>query len=259
MRLRGQSKHWDMWGERDPLWAVLTGPDVEGNRWDVDEFFETGRAEIAEVLRTVEASHSIGRSAALDFGCGVGRCTRHLAQHFDRAVGVDVAESMIERARTFNAEIPNVEFRVNVRPDLASFPSGSFDLVYSNIVLQHMETKHGLRYIAEFMRVLVPGGVAVFQVPTAIPPRPPGFAGIKHTLRYRLPESIVRMYDAANRAVRPTGKPAMEMHVYPVATVEAVLTAAGAAILAIENDANLLPEWGSRRFVVSSAKHSVQR
>src|SRR5262249_5547329 len=46
----------------------------------------------------------------------------------------------------------------------------AFDLVYSNVVLQHMEPEYSARYIHEFTRILAPGGVAVFQLPSHLLP-----------------------------------------------------------------------------------------
>jgi SAM-dependent methyltransferase len=54
---------------------------------------------------------------------------------------------------------------VNPADDLRLFPDNSFDLVYSNIVLQHMEPRYSESYIGEFIRVLKPGGMTYFQLP----------------------------------------------------------------------------------------------
>jgi SAM-dependent methyltransferase len=48
---------------------------------------------------------------------------------------------------------------------LRMFSDGSFSFVLSMIVLQHIAPSYSHRYIAEFIRVLKPGGIAVFQVP----------------------------------------------------------------------------------------------
>ena len=92
---------WDYLGEHDPLWAILSFPQKRGNRWQLEEFFATGRDEIDAVLKDVANRFpDVPRCCALDFGCGVGRLTRALAAHFDRVIGVDVAASMIRQARS---------------------------------------------------------------------------------------------------------------------------------------------------------------
>jgi SAM-dependent methyltransferase len=46
------------------------------------------------------------------------------------------------------------------------FGCDQFDLIYSNIVLQHMEARYSKRYLEEFIRTLRVGGLAIFQIPS---------------------------------------------------------------------------------------------
>ena len=78
------------------------------------------------------------RDLALDFGCGVGRVTRAMASYYDRCTGVDVSDVMVDAATSLNAGIDRLEFVHNPEPDLTIFDDATFDLVYSNIVLQHL-------------------------------------------------------------------------------------------------------------------------
>jgi ubiquinone/menaquinone biosynthesis C-methylase UbiE len=103
---------------------------------------------------------------ALDFGCGVGRLTRALSDRFERVVGVDISASMLEEARAQHRDLLNLELLHNLATDLGPVPSDTIDLVYSNIVLQHMPARRQVAFIGEFCRVLRPGGVAVFQTPS---------------------------------------------------------------------------------------------
>ncbi|MBV7334795.1 methyltransferase domain-containing protein [Chloroflexi bacterium TSY] len=48
----------------------------------------------------------------VDLGCGNGRQTRFLAQHFARVVGVDVSPAAIQKAQAETAPASNIEFRV---------------------------------------------------------------------------------------------------------------------------------------------------
>jgi ubiquinone/menaquinone biosynthesis C-methylase UbiE len=100
----------------------------------------------------------------------VGRLTRPLAEHFDSVTGVDISKTMIRRARDLNAGIANVAFRHNARADLSTFPDATFDLVACDLVLQHLpDTGTVHRYLAEFVRVLKPDGLLVFQLPPSLP------------------------------------------------------------------------------------------
>jgi SAM-dependent methyltransferase len=100
----------------------------------------------------------------------VGRLTRALGTAFAEVVGVDISEVMVSRARELNADCENVRFQVNMADDLACFESASYDLVCSSLVLQHLpDTAGAMLFVAEFIRVLRPGGIAVFQMPTRVP------------------------------------------------------------------------------------------
>ena len=101
--LRRLRANWEAFGKQDPFWAILTLPGKRLGRWNVREFFETGVVEVDELMRRLEAiQHPGHRERALDFGCGVGRVTQALAGHFAEVVGVDIARSMLARARRLN-------------------------------------------------------------------------------------------------------------------------------------------------------------
>jgi len=167
MPLENLKKIWDEFGKKDALWAVLTEPSKKDKKWEPEEFFRIGEVEIAAtMLHLASLGLDLPHSRALDFGCGVGRLTRALGSRFDRAVGVDIAPSMIEQARSLNRDLANCEFVVNERDDLAIFPDRSFDFIYSNITLQHIDPVHTRKYLDEFFRILAPGGILVFQLPS---------------------------------------------------------------------------------------------
>ena len=161
---------WTVLGEKDPLWAILTSDETQNSKWDPYAFFASGVADINFLIREIAGfGIPMPRGRALDFGCGVGRLTRALGDHFDEAHGVDIAPTMLKLAGEFNADRDNLSFHLNQRPDLSLFERGSFDFVYSRIVLQHMEAEFARSYIAEFLRVLAPGGLVAFQVPAGLP------------------------------------------------------------------------------------------
>lgn len=167
VKLEELKRDWDALGRIDPKWAVLTLPERRDGGWDDDAFFETGRKEVADVLLLLDRlGLPARRGRCLDFGCGVGRLTQALGDHFERCDGVDIAPSMLEAARRLNRHGDRVAFHLNDTDDLSLFSDGSFDLVYSNIVLQHVGPEAALAYIREFVRVLAPAGLALFQLPS---------------------------------------------------------------------------------------------
>lgn len=156
---------WTRLGKEDPLWAVYVAPGTRGGKWDVDEFFGLGRREVGGALAELDRlGLAPGRHRAVDFGCGVGRLSQALAEHVDEVIGLDIAPSMLEKARELDRSGGRVRFVLNERPDLSVIESGSVDIVYSSLVLQHMPPEFARGYLREFVRVLAPGGVAIFQV-----------------------------------------------------------------------------------------------
>ena len=171
MQIERQAQDWNELARLDPHWAILTVPGKRFGRWDSDEFFATGTAEAeAFMRRAAELGLPEMRGRALDFGCGLGRMTRALSEHFDECVGVDISDDMIRGARDANAGVDGVSFVLNRADDLSQFPDAQFDLVYSVIVLQHVPDRGAIEsYVREFCRVLRPGGLAVFTLPSHIP------------------------------------------------------------------------------------------
>ena len=170
MTTQRHQKDWEELGDLDPMWAVASRPGMENNRWDPEEFYATGR-------RIVEAQRNNLREAGcpdhydrvLDFGCGLGRLSYAWAPHAGEVVGVDIARPMVEKA-TAAGRATNCQFQHNPDADLRLFPDASFDLVVSEVVLQHIPDRAViLRYIEEFARVTRPGGVIYFQLPSRLP------------------------------------------------------------------------------------------
>lgn len=160
-------QQWENLGTHDPYWAVLSDPMKKGGKWKKDDFFETGKQEIQQVIMSLSRMHvNLRLGTALDFGCGVGRLSRALSDHFEKVIGIDISRSMLEEAQVQNRDASNIEFLHNATGNLELIQSSTIDFVYSNIVLQHMPAGQQALFIAEFCRVLRTGGVAIFQTPS---------------------------------------------------------------------------------------------
>lgn len=116
-------------------------------------FVESRRVETIFRLLDARPSHRV-----LEVGCGAGHLLARLPA--GRAVGVDLAESLLARTTT----------RIGRRAALAQadagalpFTAGAFDRVYCSEVLEHLVDPRGA--VAEIARVLAGGGVAVLSVP----------------------------------------------------------------------------------------------
>jgi ubiquinone/menaquinone biosynthesis C-methylase UbiE len=74
---------------------------------------------------------------------------------------------MLARAQEHNAGLANVEWVLGDGATLTGVEDASQDLVVSHVVLQHIpDPRIQLGYVAEFARVLRPGGLAAFGLST---------------------------------------------------------------------------------------------
>ncbi|HUK54725.1 MAG TPA: class I SAM-dependent methyltransferase [Candidatus Binatia bacterium] len=173
MNLQEVQNNWDEFGRRDPFWAILTHAQFKNNRWDPAAFFETGRREVEILLRHLqEIGVPFSCRRALDFGCGAGRLSQALCAWFHCVAGVDIAPSMIALANQYNTFGTRCRYLLNPAQDLRVLGAQRFDFVLSLIVLQHLRPEYSKHFIREFIRVLAPAGIAVFQIPSR-PSRPP--------------------------------------------------------------------------------------
>lgn len=221
---------WEQMGELDPLWAILSDPSKKFGKWDVDEFFRTGVEEISGLMQRCGAlglpQH---KERALDFGCGVGRLTQPLADHFARVTGLDISEAMIRRARELNRHGAQCEFIVHGTSTLP-FDDESFDLIYTRIVLQHIPSALISAYVREFVRSLRPGGLIVMQIPSHIP--------LLNRLQPKtLAYDVMRRFGIPDRVLfQSLGLHPIRMNFVPEQQVVSGVLAAGGKIVAVEND-----------------------
>ena len=87
-------------------------------------------------LPSLIRSHVQGRRA-LDFGCGTGRSTRFLRDLGFEVTGVDISESMLEKAR---ARDPEGDYLLVPDGDLGLVEQGAFDLVLSTFTFDNIPT-----------------------------------------------------------------------------------------------------------------------
>lgn len=223
MALKDVQRTYEEYGKHDPLYAVLSRKNAKGNKWDVEEFFSSGREEIANAMKHLEKlGVSVNRGSAMDFGCGVGRLTQALCQEFESAVGLDISYSMIESAEKHNRFGSRCRYLVNTKDDLQQLDDASFDFVYSNISLQHSPPEASSKYIAEFFRILRPGGVALFQIPSG-PRHEPGSLGAKI---YAIKRGPLRRFWKRIR-----GLPPVEIHYINQSLVEEIIAANGGRLI----------------------------
>ncbi len=108
------------------------------------------KAELAKFKSMLKPGYAV-----LDVGCAAGRDTRILKGMGFNAVGVDLAEKLIEIARVEN---PDLKF---VLGDMRKLPfdDESYQAVWASAVLHHVGKSEMPAVLHEFWRVLAPGGL----------------------------------------------------------------------------------------------------
>ena len=251
MSLRRSMKIWDRLAHMDPMWAILSESGKTQNRWNAEEFFASGRREIGELLgAVVESGFPLRRGTALDFGCGIGRLTQALCEHFTACEGIDISASMIDLANRYNRHPEGCTYLHNPRPDLGCLAEDRYDFVYSAIALQHIEPQYAAQYIAEFVRVLAPGGLAIFQLPSErkATHRPEQFLGslrAKLLLRSRA-ERLLRLLRFRRRP-----DDLIVMYGIPQAEVRAIITRAGGELIQVRDDDSAGENWISHQYWIT--------
>lgn len=110
------------------------------------------QARLREALFRAIGHVRSGGLAAMDFGCGAGNLSDHLAALGAEVTAADVSPGFLRRmaSRGFKTAPLNGK-------DLREFPDASFDVVATYSVLHHVPDYLGA--VREMVRVLKPGGV----------------------------------------------------------------------------------------------------
>lgn len=224
-------RDWRKWGKSEPYFGVLTFPQFKADRLAgyIDRFFETGRRDVAAVMAQINRLYGdISTSRALDFGSGVGRLILPLSERFDHVVGVDISDDMIAEARRncAKAGVGNVDFVMS--DDALTAVAGSFDLVHSYNVLQHIPVERGLALTDRVLAMLSPGGVAAlhYSVQRTLSPA----RAFAHAMQHHVPFSRVPMNLVRGKA---WDAPAMQLNNYPVAEIIRVFEKNGLADIVV--------------------------
>ena len=120
------------------------------------------QARVRNELVARLAELKIAPARILDLGAGTGHASRALKRRYPKSltVAADIAPGMLMRAKAQSRWLRRFE---RVRADAYALPfrDGSFDVVFSSLMLQWCDDLDGV--FAEIARVLKPGGVLLFS------------------------------------------------------------------------------------------------
>lgn len=230
--MKRSDRAYDRAGQTNPYFGVVTlnrflsaNLDAAGLR----EFFASGEEHVARVLAAIRAhlAADFKPRRALDFGCGVGRILIPLAREAGQAVGVDVSDAMLAEAKR-NCRERNLDYVSFVKSDdRLSCLEGTFDLIHSLIVFQHIAPRRVEVLVRGLLAHLEPGGVGALHFTTRL------------RLRRRIANRLKKTLPPVNIAVnlyrrRPWNLGLIEMNSFPLHRVIGLLAEAG--ILSIYAD-----------------------
>jgi 2-polyprenyl-3-methyl-5-hydroxy-6-metoxy-1,4-benzoquinol methylase len=113
----------------------------------------------------------------LDFGCGTGITTKHIAQKAESVIGIDISPKLIEFAQG-NSYAPNINY---VCGDIANseidLSQKSFDIIFMNDVFEHLPRVKIDEYIEPLVNSLSEEGVIYVNLPYGVYQ---DFIGTKH-------------------------------------------------------------------------------
>lgn len=107
---------------------------------------------------------NVAGKRVLEYGCGTGSMAYELAGLGANIVGIDISPGSVEiahRKSVGEGLDDRIEFRV-MNAEQLDFPDSSFDVICGTGILHHLDLEKAYR---EILRVLRPGGFAVFTEP----------------------------------------------------------------------------------------------
>lgn len=188
-------------------------------------FRQSGVKDVERILRE-SSPYLNGADRAIEIGCGVGRLALPMAERFAEVIGVDIAPTMISKLHENSVAVG----APNVRGFLAheAWPEqGPADLVYSQIVFQHIESWDIIAdYFARIASCLANDGVcyaqfdsrrpslpyfAVRVLPDAVLPKP-ARKGIRRVRRR--PADLRRLFDSCGLTVLEEIRAESDFHTF---------------------------------------------
>lgn len=224
-------KTWTLLGEVDPMWAVLSISKFKSlNKTEiVEDFYETGKADAELIKKTfIRNGYNLNSvKKVVEYGCGMGRVTTHLASIFDQVIGLDIAESMLSYARDRVSDQGFDNCKFELIQDISSIENmPSFDLFFSQIVLQHSPPPVISKVIECALKAVNPGGFLLFQIPTYIP-------------NYNF--NVTKYLSDSSPFMHPSNS--YEMHAMSQAHIFKMVKDAGGLVLEIYEDGKMGPHY----------------
>jgi ubiquinone/menaquinone biosynthesis C-methylase UbiE len=145
--------------EENRFWDTYRWPK-DGDEW-TDQAAFCGMAYAAwkqDIVDALIVPSIAGHETVLEVAMGHGRWTPFLAQYARRYIGIDFSPPCVDYCRRRFAKFGNASFHHTDGRTLSVVPSASVQFIWSFDSFVHIEPDITELYLAEFARVLSPGG-----------------------------------------------------------------------------------------------------
>ncbi|MCW6037300.1 methyltransferase domain-containing protein [Spirulina subsalsa FACHB-351] len=130
-----------------------------------EEKFRGSYEEIAKRLKVylpfIEQAKEQASDTILDLGCGRGEWLEFLREKGYQVQGIDLNRMMLEECRSKNLEV----YEVDAIAHIQTLADNSLGAVTGFHIIEHLPFPALLQLLQETIRVLKPGGVAIFETP----------------------------------------------------------------------------------------------
>ncbi len=133
---------------------VIAAYDRSAEEYAKNQRLKVPKQEIEQFLNLLKPDAKI-----LDAGCGSGRDSRIMKDRGFNVTGSDLSKGLLAIAKKENPDIPLLFADIRKVPA----KNGSFDGIWSNGVLHHLDKQQMPSAIAEFYRLLAPDGVVCLR------------------------------------------------------------------------------------------------
>lgn len=151
---------------------------VDGRTGDAEAFLRVGAQMCDSIQAAVAAAGTpVERMRAiLDFGCGCGRVARHWRSSSVGSIPIKDERRRSEGPEVYGCDynrdlvawcsdnLPAMRATTNQLAPPTPYVTGSFDLVYALSVFSHLDGSLQRTWLAEFRRLLRPGGLLVLSL-----------------------------------------------------------------------------------------------
>lgn len=163
---------WSMLGDVEPHFSVFSHPQFKPEQFAQHEktFYDSGATELSAAIERLQTLGIVpnAEGEAVEFGCGVGRVTRHLADRFSKVTGFDVSAGHLALARDYIDREGKDNVKLSRIETAQGFQVPKHDFFYSKIVFQHNPPPVAKYFLDKALKNLRVGGIATFQVITGM-------------------------------------------------------------------------------------------